>query len=125
VRPVELGISERTHYRDIAALTAKGAPIYGVDIDVLQFVERRVKLDASSGHRLTQLVDQDYRRVARRQDVGGQNLDLWGMPADVLEILPGYGMPFCPTFLGFRDQRAALSMATSPPGDGCRRQPKR
>jgi hypothetical protein len=36
--PVELGISERPHYRDIAAITAKGAPIYGVDINVLQFV---------------------------------------------------------------------------------------
>src|SRR4029077_4373760 len=38
MRPVELGISERPHYRDIAAITAKGAPIYGVDINVLQFV---------------------------------------------------------------------------------------
>jgi hypothetical protein len=38
MRPVELGISERPHYRDIATVTAKGAPIYGVDIDVLQFV---------------------------------------------------------------------------------------
>jgi predicted DNA-binding transcriptional regulator YafY len=37
-RAVELGISERPHYRDIAAITAKGAPIYGVDINVLQFV---------------------------------------------------------------------------------------
>ena len=36
--PVELGISERAHYRDIVAITAKGVPIYGVDIDVLQFV---------------------------------------------------------------------------------------
>jgi len=27
MRPVELGISERPHYRDIAAITAKGAPI--------------------------------------------------------------------------------------------------
>ena len=124
MRPVELGISERTHYRDIAALTAKSAPIYGVDIDVLQFIERRIKLDPSSGGRLTQLVDQDYRRVARGRDVGGQDLDLRGMPADVVEILPGYGMPFCPTFLGIRDQRVPLSMATSSPGDGCR-QPKR
>jgi hypothetical protein len=38
MRPVELGISERPHYRDIATVTAKRAPIYGVDIDVLQFV---------------------------------------------------------------------------------------
>jgi len=38
VRPLELGISERPHYRDIVAITAKGVPIYGVDIDVLQFV---------------------------------------------------------------------------------------
>ena len=32
------GILEHPHYRDIATITAKGAPIYGVDIDVLQFV---------------------------------------------------------------------------------------
>jgi predicted DNA-binding transcriptional regulator YafY len=33
MRPVELGISERPHYRDVATVTAKGAPIYGVDIE--------------------------------------------------------------------------------------------
>jgi len=38
MRPVALSILERPHYRDIAAITAKGAPIYGVDINVLQFV---------------------------------------------------------------------------------------
>jgi predicted DNA-binding transcriptional regulator YafY len=43
VLAVELGVSERTLYRDIAELTAQGAPIYGLDIDVLQFVGRRIK----------------------------------------------------------------------------------
>jgi hypothetical protein len=86
MRPVELGISERPHYRDIAAITAKGAPIYGVDINVLQFV-----VIGWSG------LPPGREKAGRR----GPNLDLWGMSADVLETLPGYGMAFCPTFPGF------------------------
>jgi predicted DNA-binding transcriptional regulator YafY len=38
VLAVEPDVSQRTLDRDIAELTAKGAPIYGVDIDVLQFL---------------------------------------------------------------------------------------
>jgi len=69
---------------------------------------------------LTQLVDHDYRRVASRRDVAGRNLDLSGMPADVLETLPGCGKlfvrhsPACGT--GERHcrwQQALLAMAAA------------
>jgi hypothetical protein len=102
-----------------------GAPINGVVTDVLQVIGRRIKLDPSSGPRLTQLVDQDTAGSRAGGTSRVETLILWGMSADVLETLPGYGRPFCPTFPGFRDQRAPLSMAASSPGDGCRRKPKR
>jgi hypothetical protein len=62
----------------------------------------------------------------------GPNLDLQGMPADVLEMLPGYGMAFCPTFTGFgtserlcRWQQALLATAAAGNrGDDCTIKPR-
>jgi hypothetical protein len=125
VRAVELGVSERMPYRDIAELTAQGAPINGVVIDVLRVIGRRTKTGSQFRTSIDGVGRSGYRRVASSRDVAGRNLDLWGMLVDVLKTLPGYGMPFCPTFPDFRDQRAPLSIAASSPGDGCHRKPKR
>ncbi len=48
-RAVEVGVSERTLYRDIAELTTQGAPIYGVEIAVLQVVGRRIETEPQFG----------------------------------------------------------------------------
>jgi hypothetical protein len=62
----------------------------------------------------------------------GPKFDLQGMPADVLEMLPGYGMAFCPTFAGFgpserlcRWQQALLATAAAGNrGDDCTIKPR-